>query len=352
MRHRFALTEEGRVVGIDELGRDTRHSFGPLACPGCGHPFVAALGEKVVHHFRHKCEDAASECRPETYLHRTAKLIIADTFRSARRQANRYLIEGERRVVCPAAKRRALGPCRTNGDPPQLDLAATFRTVTPEVGRHGLVFDLLFEGPGRTLAMEIAVTHRMSRDKAAVGLPIIEISIESEDNLHQLRTKIDMQRLAWRTANVSDFEPGEIPACAGQACRSQVVEFLVYASGKTRLRRCKPHDVSDPERQPIIHQEVHRSQAAGRLGDFEILDRLTRRAFYTRSVRLRSCLVCRHHDLSGGAVAGGPVYCRSRGSAGPINAAAACSAFSPFPHADDVRALRAAQHPGLVEDEH
>lgn len=134
----FAL-RAGRLIDITEaasgLACDCR-------CPGCGAVVVARKGKRRAHHFAH-ARGAVCANALESALHRLAKEIL----------------EKERKIRLPAVG--------VTGHP-EWRLGATsfaYQRVYVEKRLRGLRPDLLVEGGGRPLLVEVAVTHRSGWDK-------------------------------------------------------------------------------------------------------------------------------------------------------------------------------------------
>ncbi len=149
----FAEAPSGRLVGIADVERGAACG---CVCPGCGRPVIARKGDIMRHHFAHA---ASAECMTalESMAHKLGKQIVAD---AGMLWVPGYGEEGAPliREMCVAADRveseKAIGPIRP---------------------------DLLFYKSGRTLAVEILVTHTPEPSKIAAfraaGVAAVEIDL-------------------------------------------------------------------------------------------------------------------------------------------------------------------------------
>jgi len=157
-------------------------------CPGCGGQMVANKGLIKIHYFSHA---GGSECAGglETTLHRAAKKILFK----------------ERRMVLPELKLR-IEVVDANGRKHEvreraLDVqSVVFDEVTEEEWLGNITPDLVCKFGGRTLLVEVAVTHFINEIKAekirARNIDCIEIDLghlhhrQSGWNWHSLRNAL------------------------------------------------------------------------------------------------------------------------------------------------------------------
>ena len=111
-------------------------------------------------------------------------------------------------------------------------------------------------------------------------------------------------------------------------------------NGSVRLDEQLPHEASRA-RAGRAHQVVVASRQAFSLSRFEALDRLTRQAYYSEHIPVRSCLICRHHNIADFTDSGeGPVACSQDGKRGSINRGVGCLYFTPFASISEARQHR------------
>lgn len=168
----FGMLATGMMIGINEVANGLECG---CVCPACRAPLIARQGSIRRWHFSHAPGFVACETGPETALHRMAKQIIAQwneitlppvEVRVSLRSANGQIIA--RHVTIPEAR------------------FVAERGVV-EAPREGFVPDVLLHGPeGELLAIEVCVTHKVSRAKqqrvAKHALPMIQFSIDRADD--------------------------------------------------------------------------------------------------------------------------------------------------------------------------
>lgn len=150
-----AIDEGGRLVLPSEANRETAHR-----CPACLGSVVLHRGNIKRPHYAHR---ASAVCSPETVLHRTAKILVAQIV--ADWKAGR----GERPIL---VRKAACGCVRTQLLPDKVD-AALLETPLPD----GLVPDVTLLSAGNPVALiEILATHKVPSEKAArLALPWMEL---------------------------------------------------------------------------------------------------------------------------------------------------------------------------------
>lgn len=325
---------------------DARHEVNASGyhCPGCGDDMIAIRGAVRRPHFRHVRDDADRGCNRETYLHAAAKKRIAKAISGARSTGSAYLLKVPAEISCAKRQQVLGGRCRHATRVVEIDLTA-FETVTMEAERGRYRFDILLESDGACLALEVAVTHPIERDKQSLGHPVVEISLSDEESLLALSDGIDAKEVSLATWGI---EPA-IEGCAGQECASRCLVFEVYRGGSTRVSEVHPW-VACPHGGSVVHREVFGGAEALALPRLEALDRLTRRAYFELHQPVRSCLLCRHHSLTGNLDGKGPVWCAAHRKSGSVNMAPKCYAFTPFATADEIREIRLRDKDGSVVD--
>ena len=140
-------------------------------CPGCGDRMVAKQGAITIHHFAH---EGGSDCAGglQTTLHLAAKAVLSK----------------ERRMVLPgltltATAHDTQGVAHTVSVEAFPSQSVVFDEVTEEKRLGNIIPDLICKTGGRSLLVEIAVTHfvdEIKREKIrALGVACIEIDLST-----------------------------------------------------------------------------------------------------------------------------------------------------------------------------
>lgn len=234
MRYRYASNEHGEIVDAKALDRATWTRGERLACAGCGGDVVPVLGKLKARHFRH-IHTAERQCSRETYLHKLAKRIVADSFQSALKDGRPYWLTLQVPRECRHWEKEFGFVCECQPGYRRFDLTRHFDEVSVEAGVEGFVADVLLSSrkTGQKLLVEIAVSHECTPDKIASGLRILELRVDAEDDLTSLTTGLDPTKNAHKCHNFKPQDPLQT-SCKGR-CEREISAFLVFESGKSKF---------------------------------------------------------------------------------------------------------------------
>lgn len=153
-------------------------------CPCCGDIMIPRQGHKCRWHFAHKGN--AGKCSYETYLHKIAKRRICECFN----ESSGFIIKLNVQATC-AIKECPLGakiPC-TWASTNEFDLKQYYNYCEEEVSIDKYRADLLISNNQKCLQpilIEIFVTHKSTDKKLDSNYRIIEIRIESEEDIDKI----------------------------------------------------------------------------------------------------------------------------------------------------------------------
>ncbi len=183
IKYRYALNiHDDTIVDVLDLSKADRHDY---QCISCGNILRLVYGEDRQKHFRHK---VSCECNVETYLHKLAKLTFKKTYEDCIQGGHAYNLEFDRPKHCTHCE--GVKPCRVGSILYTYDLTQRFQAVKLETRDGEFIPDLLLYDPENEhekLYIEIAVTHRISREKRESDNRIIELRIATEDDLQLIR---------------------------------------------------------------------------------------------------------------------------------------------------------------------
>lgn len=189
VQYPYAIDELGKLVYIGSLSKEIRslHSY---FCPYCGSPMVACLGEKNTHYFSHVIRDG---CSVESYIHKTAKLILLRRFNdnrlpfkivlSVQRQCKNYSTCENAGVECQPAP-----ICKEYDLKKYYDLPASLEK-SYSINDEKFVPDILLQSTNslhKPIFIELCYKHKSSNDKLRSGLKIIEIRLRNMDDIRRL----------------------------------------------------------------------------------------------------------------------------------------------------------------------
>lgn len=146
----------------------------------------STYGQKKRWHFKHK---SGTFCNYETYLHKIAKIRIREDFLKSERFEISFNPIHECSVECPIGKGI---PCRRHKYV-KFDIRKYYdKCEEEEAPIEGFRADLLLTSslfPKEPILIEIAVSHKSTAEKIKSGYRIIEIPIESEEDIANIIDK-------------------------------------------------------------------------------------------------------------------------------------------------------------------
>ena len=206
MIHYPAAYSEDRLVEITSVTeKDRRKEY---FCISCGAEMHPVLGSKKEHYFRH----SGVSCSWDGFIHKYAE----EKFKEAFDNSDTFLIPFNRHNKCPKVdncllyNQFAFSKC--DGIIESLDLKKWYDTCEVEkecwAGDKKYIADLLLtnsknEGQ-KPLFIEIFHTHKCTDDKRNSGIKIIEIKIDTIDNI---KTFLDPKRQKFTSCELINFKP-------------------------------------------------------------------------------------------------------------------------------------------------
>lgn len=224
--YHYAYNETHAIVDINDVTPENRTRY-RFCCIACGAEMIAKLGNKNAHHFAHKGNES---CNTETYLHKLAKKILKKKFD----ESHVFEIEYNRKVTCSECT-----SCPFYNEeicfemiPEKFNLKEFYDICIEEQKIGNYRADLLLKNKVNNTApilIEINVTHKSTNEKLNSNFKIIEISIQTDDDIRELMahsisesTRIIFNKNFKRNSNKS------IPLE-----KKRVFRFYLFKSGKT-----------------------------------------------------------------------------------------------------------------------
>ena len=305
----FALSGNGALVNIRDASRDQSYS-----CPGCSESVIPVMGDNTAWHYRHM----TNVCSYETYLHRTAKIAFYE--RAATSVVLPLVLERE--VICSSEKRIRLlpekSPCK-NTVAARYNLLNLFDDIALEARDNdtGLTPDVFLRNrkSGAKCYIEIYVTHACSEEKILSGIPIIEISVSSEDDIDWIRSEsIDSRK---GNVTVYSFNP-EIRAtdvCTGRCQYADVIfrSWEINTRGRLHANEISFRDIETSmlETNQIWPADISSEIEMARLRQF----------LKSQSITDYNCLLCK----SSSSWNDGVIWCSVKKRSVPYDAANQCA---------------------------
>lgn len=217
LKYRYA-EKDGVVIDVTRMSREDHGSGARYTCIGCRKAVIPVLGEIRQKHFRHYDENVT--CSKETYLHALAKSVIAVSHARAVRKGVPYWLRTSVKEFSIGSNEDVKLTCDHANCHHNVDLARIYKTSIVEAGIGEFVADVLLtqSTDNSHILIEIVVTHKSKKEKIQSGLPIIEIAIQSEHDIEQFTTGIDL-----KLSTVTPHNLASVPAV--KECFSQCEFF-------------------------------------------------------------------------------------------------------------------------------
>lgn len=235
----FALDEAGNIIDIKdvdtkETGKKVEQHF---FCPSCHQEMFPKQGKVRRHHFSHK---ANSDCPHDGYLHALAERLIMDWFN---KQDTVNLVMNTTKVC------ESINTCKFSNslckrtEQKEFYLKEYYDSCTRERTYKGFRADLFCKCKNNSdnpIFIEIFVTHECEEEKKNSGIRIIEIKIETEEDILNI---IKSNKLTeGENIKLYNFKRNEIPC---NDISIQVSKYILFSSQKSWVDyecTCKDYD--------------------------------------------------------------------------------------------------------------
>ena len=183
-QYRYAKNDKDILFNIEDVTPDIRKNNN-FFCIGCDCSMRAGLGKIREHYFAHQNFEAERKCNQETYLHKLGKRKFLDLYQQHKNENSRMVIAYKHPSICEITHcpYGQTEPCR-NTVTELYEIYPKYTSAVEEEWDEIYKPDVrLTNDAGETLFIEIYVTHPCSEEKINSGIPIIEFSIKSDEDL-------------------------------------------------------------------------------------------------------------------------------------------------------------------------
>ena len=328
-RYQYAKDEQGRIVkAIDLVGQNV----GEYICIGCDNALIAKVNGKIKKpHFAHK---AVLECNGETYLHRLGKRAFFDTYQKCLQENEPFYVTFHVPKKCQKFKRTIRKHCDLGYEQKRFDLTNYYSKIEVEKKNDSFIPDLLLSResqPNENIYIEIAVTHFLSEKKESSAKRIIEIPLDTEEDVEKIY-KADLQQ---NDALFIGFNQESVPIVDAdcKCMRKRYFFFIVWDTGKAWLgleyqadiqaKLIKFHDkivysnIIETDLQ-FENSNVLMGYAHGDMFNSQL------KLAVENKVPVKSCFLCKYSGDNYNYAEGQPIYCKAKKIACNSNRAAEC----------------------------
>lgn len=336
---RYAYNRQNELVDVLELPQDLSGFDDEFTCIGCGTPLIAKTkGEKREKHFAHKANQRAT-CSEETYLHKLAKTTFVQVYSDCLENNEPFCIKLTHQKICTKFSGSLGHPCHIGTVTKEHDLTRYYDGVRLEPRDNAFVPDVIIydtRDEAKKVYIEIAVTHFLSDEKRGSENRIIEIPIESENDIDKIRSK----RLTESDASFINFENRNAPVTDGECKCAKDLYFclFIYESGKSFLEYGTLGEL-EAKRKRVAGSIRYESlvRARGQEAVFleqgpyfvELIEEAHRRGF-----PVKNCFLCRYAGRNWSPHGVDPVFCKITKRTCGSNEAVQCARFRAHPEED------------------
>ena len=318
--YRYARGNSGRVIDVSTLCDANRREFSPYICLGCEGELTPNLPKFKSKHFSHR---PGSTCSGETYLHNLAKKLFYDRYSLALAEGRPFNFSFSRPTQCEHYKNE-LGIICSGSTRHQFDLTKAYRTVVLEKASGDFQPDVTLKSERHApIFIEIAVTHFVTREKIESNEKIIEIKVESEEDLAPiLADHISDSLPKIKIYNIRG-KPIEGNICSGKCTRKKDF-FVVYQNGKVRIATETLENMARLVPGTVFCALAIEAEGKDRSAVGKFLTNL--RHYYFQGASIKNCLLCKNHGIGERSA----TWCRKMTKHVKSNDAASCEYYSPF----------------------
>lgn len=332
-KYKYALNSHSAITPADDIaGKPVNDCY---TCIGCGNQMIARVnGQLKAPHFAHK---AQVECSGETYLHKLGKQTFFDTYRNCLDSGEPFNITLTASKICKKMKSVTRKSCTVGEVEKTYDLTDYYHDISIEKKHGDFIADVLLSSktkPDQSILIEIACTHFLSEKKISSHHRIIEITIESEEDIEKIKTAhlspYDAMFIGFNhdseTATDSECK------CARQKCHI----FYVYKNGKARLETTQLMLASssiNKNLSNLLYSNII-LESSNEGYDLNIYRDDKRQIFVEQAalaarkgIKIKNCYICRYHGEHWGYPSNHSIYCKYLRKSCNSNEAADCESY-------------------------
>lgn len=266
-------------------------------CPICGELMIPHMGNKRRWHFVHK---NIGNCSYESYLHKLAKFKIKQAFLTS----EHFLLSYNAKAICSIDCPFIDSPKCKGEKFVEFDLRKFYDACDIEAKYNNYRADLLLSSSKNSklppVLIEIMVSHKCSNDKIQDGVRIIEIPIQSEDQIENIVNSCSLKGIRYNSFDfrfskervitlynfnkIELFDPvGMFDEDLENYNRKNTIVFLLDKTGLFRKFDCHCYEVKEK-----VPSNVHYYITEIATPFKEIFQ-----GFSKRGVKIKNCFLCR-----------------------------------------------------------
>ena len=288
----YANNLSGELINVSNAQRNEKYF-----CPICGELMTPHMGKIRRWHFVHR---NIENCSYESYLHKLAKIKIRQAFQSS----EHFMLSYRALAIC-SCECPYVGSPKCEGEKQvEFDLRKFYDSCEIEAPYHKYRADLLLTSSTNPklppVLIEIMITHKCTYEKISDGVRIIEIPIQSEEQIdsivnscrltavranHSIPTYSNEDNITLYNFNkIESFDPtGIFDEYEDCFSRKNTIVFWLNQQGVFRSFDCHCYEVSKK-----LPSKVHYYITEIATPFKEIFQE-----FSKQGVRIRNCFLCK-----------------------------------------------------------
>jgi len=319
IKYQYAKNREEELVSINSVNKNMCEKY---FCISCQEELIPKIGKIRSRHFAHK--NIKTVCSTETYLHVLGKIMFHDVYKKCIDNNEPFYIEVKQEKKCNCYEDILNKTCKWEVFE-NIDITKYFDKILYEKRIDGFIPDLCLSNEKKDMIfVEIAVTHKVTDKKETSKHRIIEIQIETEEDLQIITNRLFSQKndkikfINFKTKTIT----GNI--CDGN-CDKMFHYLFLDKNGKVLLKQKNLKEISN-----LVSFNKNNLQAY-HVEDIEYSDYGNIYKKFVaqcaiKNLNVRNCFICRYHALNEGYNLGS-IFCKFLKKACASNEAVECEYF-------------------------
>jgi hypothetical protein len=261
-------------------------------CISCGNILIPKLGEIRQKHFAHK---HFHDCSRETYLHVLAKEIFFKEYSYCLTNQIPFNIELEIQKYCNKFEGKFGSSCNLGSTRKVFDLTRRYNKIYLETRENIFIPDILLLNDDETkkLYIEIAVTHKISKEKQDFNANIIEIQVEDEEDILFLKDHLIGEGDKVKFYNFT-IKPVKVEYKGKLDCPNRIGVFRVFNTGKSLYfpeSYPRAYELTKLGKDQLLYCELIETSSWSSYKDY--VNKLIE--VYAKGVKVKNCYLCKYY---------------------------------------------------------
>jgi hypothetical protein len=323
IKYKYANNKDGKLIDIDSVDKNKKESY---FCINCENELIPKIGRIRSRHFAHKNIEIV--CSFESYLHVLGKKTFYNIYKTCVENKDPFYIEIEQKKICDCYKQQLNKTCKLNKIE-KIDITKYFNKIFFEKKIDEFIPDLylLNEEKNEMVFIEIAVTHKLTDKKESSKYRIIEIQMETEEDLQIITGKVfSQQNDKIKFINFKNKFSGNF--CKGN-CEKLFFYLTLDKRGRALLKTKTLKEILSLVSRYKSYMQIYSIkdfEDTGFMHVGEIFKKFVAKCAI-ENLNIRNCFICRYHALNEYYDSELPIFCKFLKETFNSNKAVECDYF-------------------------